>query len=150
MTAALAEARRPRRFAVRPDHLGWIGSNSRRASQVLRSIAPVTGSPVASWKERTAAVVCLPKMPVTGSCVSPAPTQVLLRPDDEVALAAALQQRVGDQGPVAEDRAAGRRAERRPEAGARLLPVPPARRQARRSCAAKRRKRSTACGPGLS
>ena len=57
--------------------------------------------------------------------------QVLLRPDDQVALAAALQQRVGEVLAVAGDRPRGAGgAERAPLPAGRLLPVPPAGRQA--------------------
>ena len=56
--------------------------------------------------------------------------QVLLRPDDEVAAAAALEQRVFDDRSVADERVGGGRAQRAPARGVGLLPVPPARRQA--------------------
>jgi hypothetical protein len=59
----------------------------------------------------------------------------LLRPDDEVAFGADLQQRVfGFRLEVRDLASAGARAERRPLAFGRLLPVPPARR-----CAVTRR-----------
>ena len=64
-------------------------------------IAPSTGNPALAWKARTAALVCLPKIPVTGSAAARR-VQVLLRPDDQVAGAAALQQRVRVDRPVAE------------------------------------------------
>ena len=104
--AARCCSRRRRRRARLPDQRIRYGVNSSRDSQVPVPILPSTGRPRSSWKERTAAKVSLPKTPVTGTSSAGA-DQALLGPDDQVALAAALQQRVRRPRAVAGERSRG-------------------------------------------
>ena len=106
-------------------------------------------SPRESWKARTAAAVCLPKIPVTGSCVWPAADQMLLRPDDQVAAATALQHGLGGHRPVAGQRPVGRRAERRPGSGCWSPASPTSSAPARRSWRRSGGSAAPPCGPGF-